>query len=212
MQKRLIIVCSPPASGKTYVSMELAKRLKHVVYLDKDALVPLSNVVFEVANQPLDRESPFFEKYIRNTEYDVILDMAYQALLYDDIILVNAPFTREIHDEAYMLALKDKLAKQYMASLTIVWVKTSVEVVHQRMIERNSPRDVFKLKDWDAYIKGIDYNVPSYLIAPKNPQGVFDFFVFRNDSQEQFETSMAALLKFIEETEKAKELGNFIGS
>jgi tRNA A37 N6-isopentenylltransferase MiaA len=41
MKKKLILVSAPPASGKTYVSMKLAENLKHVVYLDKDTLVPL---------------------------------------------------------------------------------------------------------------------------------------------------------------------------
>ena len=36
MSKKLILVVSPPACGKTYVSKKLAGALKHVVYLDKD--------------------------------------------------------------------------------------------------------------------------------------------------------------------------------
>ena len=39
MKKKLILVTSPPACGKTFISKELAKRLKHVVYLDKDTLI-----------------------------------------------------------------------------------------------------------------------------------------------------------------------------
>ena len=34
--KKLILVVSPPACGKTYVSKILATALHHVVYLDKD--------------------------------------------------------------------------------------------------------------------------------------------------------------------------------
>ena len=49
--KKLILVVSPPACGKTFISKKLAENLKHVVYLDKDTLVPLSNVVFDCANQ-----------------------------------------------------------------------------------------------------------------------------------------------------------------
>ena len=41
MNKKLILVTSPPACGKTYISKQLAKRLKHVVYLDKDTLITL---------------------------------------------------------------------------------------------------------------------------------------------------------------------------
>ena len=37
MEKKLILVTSPPACGKTYVAKALAKNLKHVVYLDKDS-------------------------------------------------------------------------------------------------------------------------------------------------------------------------------
>ena len=101
MEKKLILVSAPPASGKTYVSMKLAENLKHVVYLDKDTLVPLSNVAFNVANEPNDREGEFFEKNLRDVEYQVILNMALDALKYDDIVLINAPFTKEIHGEAH---------------------------------------------------------------------------------------------------------------
>ena len=33
--KHLILVTSPPASGKTFVSKQLAKRFRNIVYLDK---------------------------------------------------------------------------------------------------------------------------------------------------------------------------------
>ena len=43
--KKLILVTSPPACGKTYISKQLAKNLKHVVYLDKDTLIVLSKQI-----------------------------------------------------------------------------------------------------------------------------------------------------------------------
>ena len=42
MAKRLILVTSPPACGKTFVSKELSKELQPIVYLDKDTVIPLS--------------------------------------------------------------------------------------------------------------------------------------------------------------------------
>ena len=71
--------------------MKLAAELNHVVYLDKDALIILSRQIFEVAGQPYDRSSDFFEEHIRDYEYAAILDMAVDALEYDDIALINAP-------------------------------------------------------------------------------------------------------------------------
>ena len=39
MVKKLILVTSPPACGKTYISKALAYRLEHVVYLDKEQVI-----------------------------------------------------------------------------------------------------------------------------------------------------------------------------
>ena len=193
--KRLILVTSPPASGKTYISKQLAKKLKHVVYLDKDTLIVLSRQIFAVANQEYNRSSDFFEKNIRDYEYDAIVALALEALEYDDIVLINAPFTREIRDEKYMTDLKAKLALKN-AKLTIIWVKTDIEVCRQRMISRNSDRDTWKLEHWDEYISGINFDIPRELDDPKCKD---DLLVFENSSQQEFEQSMGEILKIIEE-------------
>ena len=107
--KRLILVTSPPASGKTYISKKLSEKLKHIVYLDKDTLIPLSKQIFLVAGEEYNRSSDFFEKYIRDYEYTTIVDLALEALNYDDKALINAPFTREIRSAEYINNLKIKL-------------------------------------------------------------------------------------------------------
>ncbi len=147
MVKKLILVTSPPACGKTYISKALAARLEHVVYLDKDTLITLSKQIFTVANQPYNRSSQFFEDNIRDYEYDCVVDLALEALDYEDKVLINAPFTREIRDMAYIENLEKKLAEKN-ATLVVVWVETSPEIVHKRMIERNSDRDTWKLEHW----------------------------------------------------------------
>ena len=163
--KRLILVTSPPACGKTYISKKLAENLRHVVYLDKDTLIPLSKVIFQVAGEPYNRSSEFFYKYIRDVEYTTTLDLAYEALKYDDIVLINAPFTREVRDHDYIMALKKKLITMN-TKLTIIWVETSPEVCKQRMIARNSDRDTWKLQNWDEYIKTVNFNIPAALDDP----------------------------------------------
>ena len=122
MVKKLILVTSPPACGKTFISKALAKRLPHVVYLDKDTLIPLSKRIFAVAGEEYNRSSDFFEENIRDYEYDVIVDLALEALEYEDIVLINAPFTREIRDTGYMDNLKAKLAGKG-ATLVIIWLR-----------------------------------------------------------------------------------------
>lgn len=192
--KKMILVTSPPASGKTFISKALAEQLKHVVYLDKDALIVLSKQIFAVAHQPYDRSSRFFQRYIRNYEYEAIITLGLQALQYDNIVLINAPFTREIRDPEYMNALAAKLAGEN-AQLYILWVITQPKVVHQRMVERNSDRDRWKITHWDEYIQTVDFTVPSQL---DNPAANQHLLLFHNSTQQEFEASMRSVLTVLE--------------
>jgi len=198
IMKRLILVTSPPACGKTYVSKQLATNLQHVVYLDKDSLIVLSKQIFVVANQDYNRSSAFFEKNIRDYEYDAIVAIALEALEYDDIVLINAPFTKEVRDSGYMTALRNRLEAKG-ARLTVIWVQTTVDVVKQRMIERNSDRDSWKIAHWDEYIAGVNFSIPENLDDPSCND---DLLIFKNSSDEEFEQSMKDVLAVIEAPQK----------
>ena len=196
--KKLILVTSPPGCGKTYVSKQLAKQLKHVVYLDKDTLIPLSKQIFVAADEEYNRSSDFFEKYIRNYEYETIVDLALEALEYDDIVLINAPFKEEIRNENYIQNLKNRL-KEKNASLVVVWIETTMEICKQRMIARNSDRDTWKLANWDEYIAGENFDIPTALDDPKV---IDDLLIFKNSSDEEFNESMEGIIDILEETTK----------
>lgn len=195
--KRLILVTSPPACGKTFISKQLAQNLKHVVYLDKDTLIPLSTQIFRVAKKPYDRSSDFFEEQIRDYEYEVILDLGLEALRYDDTVLINAPFTREVRDPDYMAKLSARLNKQG-ARLTVIWVVTTPEVCRERMLRRNSDRDTYKIKHWDEYIRSVDFSVPKHLDDPKVKD---DLLLFYNSSEAEYLKSMHDVLAVLETEE-----------
>ena len=190
----MILVSSPPGCGKTYISKQLAKNLSHVVYLDKDTLIPLSKQIFRVAKKPYDRSSDFFEENIRDYEYDVILDLAFEALVYEDTVLINAPFTREIRDLDYIKKLKQRLAS-LSARLTVIWVVTDPEVCRKRMVKRNSSRDVYKLTHWDEYIKTVDFSVPKAL---DDPEVKDDLLLFYNSTEAEFAASMRDIIQVLD--------------
>lgn len=194
--EKFIIVTSPPACGKTYVSKQLANALSHVVYLDKDTLIPLSKQIFAVAGQEYNRSSDFFNQNIRDYEYQTIVDLALEALNYDDIVLINAPFTKEVRDMNYIAGLKAKL-KEKGASLVVIWVETTIEVCRQRMIARNSDRDTWKLAHWDEYISTCNFTIPAALDNPKDKD---DFILFKNSSKEEFNASLKQTVAVLEET------------
>ena len=196
MKKKLIIVSAPPASGKTYISKKLAENLKHVVYLDKDDLVPLSNVAYKLTGEPLKREGEFFEKNLRDVEYQVILNQGLEALKYEDIVLINAPFSREIRNPEWVEKMREKLQKEYNAVLAIIWVTCPIEVVHQRMVARNSPRDVYKLKDWDNYVASQNFSTPTELYKEGDP---YSLILFDNSNDATYEASMKRTIDLLEE-------------
>lgn len=193
--KKMILVTSPPACGKTYISKQLAKNLKHVVYLDKDTLIVLSNQIFDVAGKERNRSSEFFEDNIRNYEYEAIINIGMEALDYDDIVLINAPFTREIRDPEYMDHFRKRLAKKN-AKLEIIWVVTDPEVCHQRMIRRNSSRDTWKLENWEEYISGVDFSIPSAIDRPDNTGD--DLLLFYNSTDQEYKASMKRIIAVLE--------------
>jgi len=193
--KKLILVTSPPASGKTYVSKKLAEALRHVVYLDKDTLITLSKQIFVVAGEEYNRSSDFFINNVRDYEYETIVTLALEALNYDNIVLINAPFTKEIRDLNYIKKLKERL-KDNNASLVIVWVETSIDVTKKRMIERNSDRDIWKLAHWNEYIAGTNFDIP---IALDDPCIKDDLLIFKNSSNEEFTDSLIKTICILEE-------------
>ncbi|ROR27479.1 hypothetical protein EDD66_106176 [Mobilisporobacter senegalensis] len=117
-----------------------------------------------------------------------------EALDYDDMVLINAPFTREIRDNEYISNLKNKL-KEKDVRLVVIWVETSVEVCKQRMIARNNDRDTWKLANWDEYIKGVNFNIPSNL---DDPDIIDDLLIFKNSSEEEYEKSLKYIVDILE--------------
>lgn len=194
--KNLILVTSPPACGKTFISKQLAKHLKHVVYLDKDTLIVLSKQIFVVANEEYNRSSDFFEANIRDYEYRCVENLALEALEYADNVLINAPFTQEIRDREWVEAMEARLSK-LGAKLVIIWVVTDPEVCHQRMIVRNSDRDTWKLENWDEYISKINFDIPYDIVASGDEQ--MQLKLFYNSSDEEFQESMKRICGELEE-------------
>ena len=191
--KKLILVTSPPACGKTFVSSRLAETLGQIVYLDKDSLIVLSKQIFKVAGEPYNRSSDFFEENIRDYEYDAILEVAYEALRYNDIVLINAPFTREVRDTDYMRQLRARL-RNLDTRLILLWVRCDTETCRQRMIERNSDRDTWKLEHWDEYIARCDFSIP---VISKEMEKDNDFMIVENSTDEELEVSLVEVERLL---------------
>ena len=94
----------------------------------------------------------------------------------------------------YIQNLKDLLEKKG-ARLVIIWVNTKIEVCRQRMIDRNSDRDTWKLAHWDEYIATRDFSIPTSL---DDPDVIADLLIFNNSTKEEFQQSMEKIVDIIE--------------
>lgn len=187
--KTLLLVTSPPASGKTFVAKKLAGAIPNCVYLDKDSVIVLSRQIFQAAGEPFDRSSAFFEQQVRNPEYEAILHVALEALAFNGCVIVNAPFTRELRDMTWLDGMRRKLAGQ-SARLLVVWVHTELEVCRQRMIARNSERDTWKLAHWEEYVKSRNFDPP---------EGIPELNVIDNSGADTYRAPTQALARSIRE-------------
>ena len=64
------------------------------------------------------------------------------------------------------------------------------------MIERNSPRDTFKLADWDKYVASQHFEVPTWLKVDDDP---YSLILFNNNNEEEFQTSMKDVVRILED-------------
>ena len=106
-----------------------------------------------------------------------------------------ASFTSDIRDDEYLKGLNDELKKKG-AKLVVVWVRTDPEVCHQRMIDRASDRDTWKLTHWHEYIKNVNFTIPTNLEDPNDPGTLL---IFNNSSEEEFDKSLKEITAKIEE-------------
>ncbi len=188
--KKLILVASPPACGKTYLAKRLAKALDRPVYLDKDALNPFGKQICRLSAEPYNPDSEFFRREVREIEYQVTMDIALEALVFSEAVIVNAPFGKELWDTDYMNRLKDTAA-ELGARLFVVFIDATPDICRERMIERNNVRDKWKLENWEEYVSGVNFKAPTHLSE------ILDLFLYHNATDEIADASFAELLKLL---------------
>lgn len=167
-----LIVCGPPASGKSSLSRALASRLGAVL-LDQDVLTgPLTAVVAELLGSR-DLDSPTLAGATRAARYETLVAVAEDNLQIGRPVVLVAPFSAERRDAAVWSRLAARLAN-VGGAVTLVWLRLSGEDLILRISQRAADRDQAKLADRTAYLSRTDLSQPAVPHIPVDAMASVD--------------------------------------
>lgn len=152
----LVFFCGHAGTGKTTIAKRLIGPLMRETgeafcLLDKDTLYGRYSAaaMHALTGDPNDRDSPLYLQHLREPEYHGLLDTARENLELGISTAVVGPLSREVRDRRLFdrswLGIADDIV------IRIVWVSTSEETAHARIVARRNPNDAYKLTHWDEY-------------------------------------------------------------
>ncbi|MEX3957203.1 AAA domain-containing protein [Trinickia symbiotica] len=152
----LVFFCGHAGTGKTTVGKRLIGPLMRATgeafcLLDKDTLYGhySAAAMGALTGDPNDRDSPLYLQHLREPEYRGLIDTARENLQLGISVVIVGPLSREVRDRRLFdrawLGVADDVV------IRIVWVYTSEETAHARIVARDNPNDAYKLAHWDEY-------------------------------------------------------------
>ncbi|MEU6538417.1 AAA family ATPase [Streptomyces sp. NPDC047000] len=153
-----LVVCGPPASGKSTVGEVLAAGLGAAL-LDQDTLTgPLTAVVAGLLGTD-DLDDPGLSRATRHARYETLTAGAEHNLRAGVPVVLVAPYTAERRDPAAWTALAGRL-EQAGGVPSMVWLRLDAATLLSRMRLRAAPRDRPKLAD-PGYADRVDLAAPA---------------------------------------------------
>ncbi|WP_072333396.1 MULTISPECIES: AAA family ATPase [unclassified Paenibacillus] len=151
---KLIFVIGPAGAGKTTVAKELARRLR-IPLFDMDTLLrPAAETIMTLSGRdPNDRDSPVYKQFCRDLGYRITMDAALENLELGIDTLVVGPFTKETENPQWPeqeLARIGAAGSQVELKVISVYLQDD-EVYRERIRQRASILDVWKLENWDSF-------------------------------------------------------------
>ena len=139
----LYIVCGLPASGKTTLAKQLAKK-HNAAFFDSDTATDL---IIQAAHKaaginPHDRDSPLYKQTYREPVYDTLFALAQENLPHTNVIIAG-PFTTELKNKT---AWQQKLNRQFPNNQILLHhIQIPEKQRLSQMQKRNASRDQTKL-------------------------------------------------------------------
>ncbi|GAB2542123.1 AAA family ATPase [Gracilibacillus alcaliphilus] len=193
--QRLVFFVGVAGTGKTTVAEKAAARIP-CAFLDRDTIGGrfVEHILKMNNMDPNDRDSQFYKENLRDLEYDSTKDICIENLRVGQNVFMISPFTAELKNKDWI----DEVIAASGKSKTDVDVKVVVVTLddmnqqRQRIQERGTVRDTWKLDNWDSYETRVDFIPAINWDIPQDHIQIFD------NSGELTEEKIANLVRFLE--------------
>ncbi|WP_078555701.1 AAA family ATPase [Bacillus alkalicellulosilyticus] len=193
MQK-LVYFVGVAGTGKTTVAREIALRMP-CTFLDRDTIGGrFVEKILEMNNlDKNDRDSQFYKENLRDLEYDTAKDICIESLSVGQNVFMISPFTSELKNNEYIkevIELSGRPANEIDVKVVVVTL-LDIELQKERIEDRATVRDTWKLENWNSYETRVDFVPTINWDIPKENIIVFD------NSGDLTEEKVEGLLRFI---------------
>lgn len=157
-RKNLIFIAGYAGSGKTMVGKMIAAKLQ-AIYIDKDTTTKrvVEQALRLTTGDPNDRLSEFYINNFKMSEYDAMLDIAWENLKLSSNAILVAPFTpgkdKNFFANKDWVAKINKQSNKIQVKWHVIWVKSNNQRIKEMLMSRKTPRDNWKLANWEEYTK-----------------------------------------------------------
>lgn len=166
---KLVFFVGVAGTGKTTVARGLAARMQ-AAFLDRDTVGGrFVEKMLEMNGLDVnDRDSEFYKKHLRDLEYDTTRDICIENLAAGQNVFMISPFTAELKNKAWIEEVISAagLTKQEVDVKVIAVTLSDMETQRQRIIDRQTERDTWKLEHWDdfkhrvQFVPEVNWDIP----------------------------------------------------
>lgn len=192
---KLVFFVGVAGTGKTTVARKLARRMP-AAFLDRDTVGGrcVEKILAMNGLDVNDRDSDFYKQHLRDLEYDTTRDICIENLAAGQNVFMISPFTAELKNKDWIETLLQEagLTKKEVDVKVVVVTLKDMETQKERIIERCTDRDTWKLEHWDdfkhrvQFVPEINWDIPSSSIlvfdnsgelTEEKVDGIYQFIV-----------------------------------